>query len=57
MIGGVLSAKKKDVMKALELGSKGLVKAIGREMPLEKGIEAFNILRKGESRGKIFLKP
>jgi len=57
MIGGVLSSKKDDVIKALELGNKGLVKAVGREMPLDKAIDAFNILRKGESRGKIFLKP
>jgi acryloyl-coenzyme A reductase len=57
MIGGVLSSKKSDVLKALELGSKGLVKAVGREMPLDKAIEAFDILRRGKSRGKIFLKP
>ena len=57
MIGGVLSANKKDVKKALELGSKGLVKTVGREIPLEKGVEAFDILRRGESRGRIFLKP
>ncbi|HEW94067.1 MAG TPA: alcohol dehydrogenase, partial [Thermoprotei archaeon] len=57
MITGVLSSTKENVKLALELGSKKLVKAVGNEISLTTGIEAFNVLRSGGSRGKFFLKP
>lgn len=56
-IHGVISSTKRTLKKALELGSKNQVKAIGREMSLWNIENAHEILRSKKSRGRIFLKP
>ena len=57
VIAGAISSTKRTLKKALEMGAKGLVRAIGVEMPLDKVEEAHEILRKRMARGRIFLKP
>jgi len=57
VIHGTLSSTKNSLREALELGSKGLVKAVGSEYSLNDALKAFDIMRSGKSRGRIFLKP
>ena len=57
LVHGVISSTKRTLKRALELGNKRLVKAVGHEMTLWDVEKAHNILRAKKSRGKIFLKP
>ncbi len=57
LVHGVISSTKKSLEKALEIGYEGRVKAIGSEMSLWDVEDAHDILRRGEARGRIFLKP
>ncbi len=57
IIHGVISSTKKSLRKALEIGYEGGVKAVGVEMSLWEVEKAHEILRRGEARGRVFLKP
>jgi len=57
LIHGVISSTKKSLRKALEMGNKGLVKAIGMEMSLWDVEKAHEILRQKRARGRVFLRP
>jgi len=57
LIHGVISSTRRTLMKAIDYGLRGLVKAIGQEMSLWNIGEAHRILREGRSRGRVFLKP
>lgn len=57
LIHGVISSTRRSLRKALEIGYEGGVKAVGIEMSLWDVEEAHELLRRGEARGRIFLKP
>jgi len=57
IIHGVISSTKRSLKKALELGSKGLVRAIGMEMSLWEVEKAHKILKDKKAMGRVFLKP
>ena len=57
MIAGDLSSTKKSLYKAVQLYRKGLIRAVGTEMPLDRIGEALEKMEKGLSRGRIFLIP
>ncbi len=56
-IHGDLSSTRKTLYKALQLYRLGKVKAIGTEMDMKRFGEAIEKMEKGESRGRVFLKP
>ncbi len=56
-ICGTLSSTKKSLYKAIHLYKMGKLRAVGREVPLEKFDEAVEAMENGESRGRFFLKP